>query len=287
MAAAHQKDQSIAGSAQREPSILDTKSFLPEARNLKQTSASIVGPVERGDYPSQNWDRGADRPDESGAGEAEARQTVRKTTEPVPLSELSHTRPEFQPGGSSGLPGTPGAEQKLPVEREIRAPRSNTASGASAPDRTTSSDIETPLVQSVQIQMDDESGSGINLRFVESGGGVRVSIRTLDASLADSLNANSHALEGRLQAAGWSSEFHPVAERLSGPLDRIAPDTRTGQEISPRSEAATSQVRGAQMEFGAGTGDSSGERSSTWADRNEDLLNAIALRRLANKGALR
>ncbi|MBN9661694.1 MAG: hypothetical protein J0H49_26090 [Acidobacteria bacterium] len=142
------------------------------------------------------------------------------------------------------------------------------------------------MLHSVQIHLEDESGAGVNLRFVESGGGVRVSVRTQDTALANALNANSQALEGRLQAAGWSSEFRPATESVPALTEHPAPDVGPNQQNGVRSEPVTAVARGAQMEFSAGAGDSSGERRSTWADRNEDLLNAIALRRLANKGVM-
>lgn len=176
------------------------------------------------------------------------------------------------------------AAQRLSAAPGPRVPEPSTVSASAGAAAAPSVDVKAPALQSVQIQLENESGSGVNLRFVESGGGVRISVRTEDSSLADALNANSQVLENRLQAAGWSSEFRPVAETSPRWTEHSAPDVQPRQEGGIRGTPATAVVRGAQMEFGAGAGDSSGERPSTWADRNEDLLNAIALRRLANKG---
>ncbi|MGC4051683.1 MAG: hypothetical protein QM757_20210 [Paludibaculum sp.] len=141
-------------------------------------------------------------------------------------------------------------------------------------------------MKNVQIQLDDGAGTGVNLRFVEAGGGVRVSVRTQDVPLAEALSANRQALESRLHAAGWDSEFRPMEGSASGMAERVLPAVGSRQENFAREEPAAVVVRGTQMQLGAGTGDSSGENPSTLADRNEDLLNAIALRRLANKGVM-
>lgn len=255
-----------------------------EAYTAGRQSAALNGPAESADQAGTDCNRDLDRHEEDRPGQAVPRRKSSEMVQPAPASELSHAQSASHHTASGGMPGVMPAAQMPPVEPGHRVPDTNAAGASAGAAAAPPADVDAPVLQSVQIQLEDESGSGVNLRFVEYGGEVRVSVRTQDSSLADALNANSQALEGRLQAAGWNSEFRPVAEASSGWTEHSAPDARPRQESSVRSETATAVVRGAQMEFGAGAGDSSGERPSTWADRNEDLLNAIALRRLANKG---
>lgn len=264
--------------------IRDGSASREETHTAGHQPAVLNGPAESPDHAGTDCNRNLDRPEEDRPAQADPRKKAAETAETAPSSELRYSHSASNHTTSGGLPGGMPAVQRIPVEPGPRVPETNNASASAGAATAPPVDAEAPVLQSVQIQLEDESGSGVNLRFVESGGGVRISVRTQDSSLADALNANSQALEGRLQAAGWNSEFRPVAEASSGWTEHSAPDVRPRQEGGAQGEPATAAVRGTQMEFGAGTGDSSGERPSTWADRNEDLLNAIALRRLANKG---
>jgi hypothetical protein len=267
-----------------ERQIRDGSASREETNTAGHQPAVLDGPAESPDQAGTDCNRNLDRPEEERPAQADPRKKLAETAEPAPSSELSHSHSSSHHTTSGGLPGGMPAVQRPSVEPEPCVPETKNTGASAGAAAAPPVDADAPVLQSVQIQLEDESGSGVNLRFVESGGGVRVSVRTQDSSLADALTANSQALEGRLQAAGWNSEFRPVAEASSGWTDHSSPDVRPRQEGVVRGEAATAVVRGTQMEFGAGSGDSSGERPSTWADRNEDLLNAIALRRLANKG---
>ncbi|QOY87585.1 hypothetical protein [Paludibaculum fermentans] len=269
----------------RESAVQDTKGDRPEVPGGTPAPAVGASSAETQDHAGSDQNRDADRQDRESPADTNARQKVQGRNEPVPSSGMSHPRPESPQGAYvGGANGMPAAER--PVHpAELRESGSAATRAPSGTNQAAQAGSETSQVQSVQIQIEDESGTGVNLRFVESGGGVRVSVRTQDASLADALNSNSHALEGRLQAAGWASEFRPAAGAASVLREAAAADARPAQENHARSEAAQPVVRGTQMGFGAGTSDSSSERPSTWADQNEDLLTAIALRRLANKGA--
>ncbi len=261
------------------------ESAIDDAKSGNPVPVPGAYPSETDDHAGSDQNRNPDRQDRESPAPADPRHKVQGQDEQAPPAGMNHSRPEsHQEANMTGANGMPAAER--PVHgANLRESDSAAMRAPSVASQAAQTGSEAPQVQSVQIQLEDESGTGVNLRFVESGGGVRVSVRTQDASLADAMNANSHALEGRLQAAGWSSEFRPAAGMASALREAAVSDARPAQETTARGEAAQPVVRGTQMGFGAGTSDSSGERPSTWADQNEDLLTAIALRRLANKGA--
>lgn len=157
---------------------------------------------------------------------------------------------------------------------------------AEAATRSPTAETDAPAspLRTVQVQLGDAPGEGVNVRFVESGGVVKVTVRTQDESLAHALNAEAPALESRLQSQGWSGEFHSV-EAVAAELRTPDGPSVSGTAPARQQEAAGAPVvRQAQAGPGAGSGDANRRPSASWAEQNEELLNTAALRRLAQKG---
>jgi hypothetical protein len=92
-----------------------------------------------------------------------------------------------------------------------------------------------------RVQVPDNNGGSTQVRFVESGGEVRVSVRTADAGLAQNLRTHLNDLNQRLADGGIPAEFwKPAASAASSQNDQQQPNREGrgsgGQESSGHGE---------------------------------------------------
>lgn len=142
-----------------------------------------------------------------------------------------------------------------------------------------------PPLRAVQVQVGEVEGRSVQLRFVESAGTVRVSVRTEDQGLAAALTMGSEGLQARLQSQGWRSEFHPVVSTSADLREGAGlSSSEPGQTLVRETTGGTPLVRGPQTGMGAGADDPNRRQNTTWAEQNEELMNTAALRRLSQRG---
>jgi hypothetical protein len=156
------------------PASPSPTSAVPDA----QTPARI--PVR---YPAtaQVLQSGASEIKQSASGSA---RTDFRMEMALPQIELANEAPP-----SSGPATTQPAAPSAPVERIIEPP-------AAPP--TSAHDI--------RVQVPDNNGGSTQVRFVESGGEVRVSVRTADEGLAQNLRSHLNDLTQRLTDGGMPAE---------------------------------------------------------------------------------
>ena len=108
-----------------------------------------------------------------------------------------------QPAGSSGSAAPQPAATPARAESVIEPP---------APPPTSSHDI--------RVRVPDNNGGSTQLRFVESGGEVRVSVRTADEGLAQNLRTHLNDLTQRLSDGGMPAEiWKPASNGASSQND--------------------------------------------------------------------
>jgi hypothetical protein len=147
---------------------------------------------------------------------------------------------------------------------------------AAHPATEPASEVASHQPQSITIRLQAPAGHPVDLRFIETRGDVKVTIRTEDPRLASAVASDLPALERGLESRGWSSEFRvPSRSSESRPIEEIR---------FLNHELAQPTVRS----VGPGL-DTSGqgpdpERRTDWAEEIEDRNVAAALRRLSILG---
>jgi len=91
----------------------------------------------------------------------------------------------------------------------------------------------------IRVRVPDNNGGSTQVRFVESGGEVRVSVRTADSGLAQNLRSHLNDLTQRLAEGGIPAEFwKPTLSSASSQNDLHQPDRESrgssGQESGGR-----------------------------------------------------
>jgi len=77
----------------------------------------------------------------------------------------------------------------------------------------------------IRVRVPDNNGGSTQVRFVESGGEVRVSVRTADSGLAQNLRSHLNDLTQRLAEGGIPAEFwKPAPSAASSQNDPHQPD---------------------------------------------------------------
>jgi hypothetical protein len=98
----------------------------------------------------------------------------------------------------------------------------------SAPTPRTESILEPPAAPAatphdIRVRVPDSNGGSTHVRFVESGGEVKVSVRTADDGLAQNLRAHLNDLTQRLSDGGMPAEiWRPAASSSSSQTDQQA-----------------------------------------------------------------
>lgn len=126
------------------------------------------------------------------------------------------------------------------IRTDMVMPRVETASPASpasapaAPQQAASSARMEPVIEppaapptsnhDIRVRVPDNNGGSTQVRFVESGGEVRISVRTTDAGLAQNLRTHLNDLTQRLSDGGMPAEmWKPAASVASSQNDQHQP----------------------------------------------------------------
>ena len=119
----------------------------------------------------------------------------------------------------------------LPRFEAVSEPAASSASAApqqAAPTARPESIIEPPAApptssHDIRVQVPDNKGGSTQVRFVESGGEVRVSVRTADEGLAQNLRTHLNDLTQRLSDGGTPAEiWKPASSAASSQNDSAA-----------------------------------------------------------------
>ena len=196
--------------------------------------------------------------------ESEPAPRLGRPTPPAADSVGTNTLSVFvAPRSSSSSPASPGTTE--PAQSATTSPANEP--GSEAP-------IRSPRSLTVRIQ--ESLGRPVDVRFVESKGSVRVTVRTEDNQLAKAIATELPKFERGLESRGWSSELHapnqlrdskPQAEPLVSARERVQPDIQLARaELTQHEQDPARQHR------------------TNWDEEIEDRITAAALRRLSIAG---
>ena len=134
---------------------------------------------------------------------------------------------------SSDGPARPDArtDMVLPQFETVSQPAASSGSAApqqTAPPARAESVIEPPAApptssHDIRVQVPNNNGGSTQVRFVESGGEVRVSVRTADEGLAQNLRTHLNDLTQRLSDGGMPAEVWKPASAASSQNDQQQP----------------------------------------------------------------
>ena len=139
-----------------------------------------------------------------------------------------------------------------PRYETVSQPSPASASAApqqAAPSARMESVIEPPAApptstHDIRVRVPDNNGGSTQVRFVESGGEVRVSVRTADEGLAQNLRTHLNDLTQRLSDGGMPAEiWKPVANAASSQNDSASVSTRTVVGRADKGPAAKADNR--------------------------------------------
>jgi len=167
---------------------------------------------------------------------------------------------------------TPGLRMDMVVPR---LESSNTAASSSAPaapqevapTARLEQVIEPPAAppnsaHDIQVRVPDNNGGSTQVRFVESGGEVRVSVRTADDGLAQSLRGHLNDLTQRLSDGGIPAEIWKPAPSAASSQNDQHPSERQGSGS------------GGQQSGGQGGQQDRQQKRPAWLDEMEASLDA-------------
>ena len=210
-------------------------------------------------------------PTDQQCGDGESRDKATPTQHEEPTGPLV-SDPLWKGSHSYLLPprsdGNERNATKSPVATQI-APR--------VPISDPGSEVPSNPPRSLTVRIQEVPGRPVDVRFVETNGNVKVTVRTDDTRLATALATELPKFERGLESRGWSSEFR-VPNRVS--------ETKAIEEILISHREATRSelpVAGAILEHPEGSPDR--RRRTNWDEEVEDRTVAAALRRLSNQGA--
>ena len=127
--------------------------------------------------------------------------------------------------------------------------------------------------RSLTVRIHETVGKPVDVRFVESRGTVKVTVRTEDNQLAAAIATGLPGFERRLESRGWTSELHaPLSLREARPSDEIP--------ISNRS-VTKPELAVPGMDLAQNQQDPARRQRTNWDEEIEDRTNAAALRRLS------
>gem|GEM_PF-6166422 len=142
-----------------------------------------------------------------------------------------------------------------------------------------------PALRDIAVRVRGEAGSSVDLQFVESRGGVNLTVRTADERIASALQNVLPSLENDLESKGWRAELRPAAAL---PATELRETLRTAESIAADRQSfrwsGTSVIRTeeAGMQSGEGGDPRHGAREMT--EEQEEFRSLTALRRLAAMG---
>ena len=138
--------------------------------------------------------------------------------------------PKKDADGSGDGPARPSArtDMVLPQFESVSQPAASSGSAApqqTAPPARAESIIEPPAApptssHDIRVRVPDNNGGSTQVRFVESGGEVRVSVRTTDEGLAQNLRTHLNDLTQRVSDGGMPAEiWKPASSAASSQND--------------------------------------------------------------------
>jgi hypothetical protein len=148
--------------------------------------------------------------------------------------------PKKDAGGSSDGFARPDAKTDLVLPQFETVSQAAANPGSPAPQQTApppsaESVIEPPAApptssHDIRVQVPDNNGGSTQVRFVESGGEVRVSVRTADDGLAQNLRTHLNDLTQRLSDGGTPAEiWKPASSATSSQNDSQQPQQQDGR----------------------------------------------------------
>lgn len=141
--------------------------------------------------------------------------------------------------------------------------------------------VDSPAqVRTLQVQVSGESGARVDLRFVEHGGGLSLSVRTSDNTLTRGLQDSLPELSARLAEEKYQTHaFLPTG----GEISPLSPSTQTSS--SSNSSGSSQQQQSGGGAFAQQDGSSSGDNSGRQQNGHPDET-AAWWRQLAALGKL-
>lgn len=169
------------------------------------------------------------RAGQKSVGDLESRVEPTKYTGP----EIDRSaRPDFVVPGSPATNDTAKSAQGQPAPEPLPTPRTERVIEPPSAPPTSSRDI--------RVQVPDNNGGSTQVRFLETGGEVRVSVRTADTGLAQSLRSHLNDLSLRLAEGGVPAEiWKPAASSAASQNDQHQPD-REGRGSEGRQSGSNS-----------------------------------------------
>ncbi|MCU1336604.1 MAG: hypothetical protein JWO19_2185 [Bryobacterales bacterium] len=186
---------------------------------------------------------------------------------------LQNAEAEIKPGlkknTGAAFEGPARTDARLDTRTDMVLPRLETSRDAApssrpatpqyvAPPARTEHIIEPPAApptsaRDIRVRVPDNNGGSTQVRFVESGGEVRVSVRTADAALAQNLRSHLSDLTQRLADGGMPAEiWKPGSAAASSQNDNHQPDREgrgsDGQRSGQQGEQQDRQKRPAWLD---------------------------------------
>ncbi|MBZ5676706.1 MAG: hypothetical protein LAP61_20900 [Acidobacteriia bacterium] len=169
---------------------------------------------------------GSQTPDQIPMRHAATAQIIRSTA-----LGMEQDGPKKDAGPSIDKFARPDARTDMVVSRFETSSEPAPSSGPTAPQQAaplarSESVIEPPAVpptssHDIRVRVPDNNGGSTQVRFVESGGEVRVSVRTADDGLAQNLRTHLNDLTQRLSDGGMPAEiWKPVSNAASSQNDQ-------------------------------------------------------------------
>lgn len=141
------------------------------------------------------------------------------------------------------------------------------------PQNDPGAEVPSNAPRTLTVRIQDTPGSPVDLRFVESKGAVKVTVRAEDNQLARAIASELPGFERGLESRGWSSELHaPNQFREAKHLEETPMATRQRAETEvplPGADSAQNPQ------------DSDRRHRARWDEEIEDRTVSAALRRLS------
>jgi hypothetical protein len=203
---------------------------------------------------------------------AAAAASTRKAAAPAAgANGSSAIAPAVTPAGASGFPASAMAafERNLEPASAPRSPAATPAAHDAAELTLQPESLPKPAgaLKDISLQVTQPGKEGVDVRVVQLGSEVRVSVHSGDASLASGLRQGLAELQGRLEESGYRAE-------MWRPADSAAPaSSPSGSQTAPgnsRGGDAQPQHGGSQPDGGRGNQQQSNQ--PRWVEELESSL---------------
>jgi len=124
----------------------------------------------------------------------------------------------------------------------------------------------------IRVRVPDNKGGSTQVRFVESGGEVRISVRTADAGLAQNLRTHLNDLTQRLAEGGLPAEFWKPASQTASPQNNHSQPDHSQANRDGRGS-------GGQQAGGQNAQQDRGQERPAWLEEMEASLHGSELKK--------